>query len=959
MLMFKKLKTAIKSFNSSLLPYELKSEKRKRVLFYFSFYLIVLSTFLTIVSQFPAFTSRGITQLFQVGWAICLIPLLMLDYRRILKYLLFSLTIILPFLLYCLVALLFKISSISYGATILAFLCLFLFIIFGTFSKYKNSITTKTILMAFLVSTILYAGIVFLTKLRGYDLENQIYAFGDKNSAGPIFLSSAVIGFYIFNKRRFWCFILKWGIFIFFTIIIALSKTRSVLITLPVVLVILLIYDIKKPLISFLVLFVIIGALLLLFVVPFLRETIIVNILFNGKTDIDSIFSGRISSIAINMQHFKPILGSGGSYFDCMVLSLLCSYGIVGFISLLPLLILPFFILIKCRHSTSDSNLKSLILCFSIIFLTGALLEGFGYLGTGAKVFMLWFLVGNYSIDVLPFLRKNVLSAKYRTIEEKFLSLSKKSLISVAQVILLGMSLAAISITSISIFAGKTVVDKLPSSNPIAPYVEVKDIQIDPPVSSMCVGQRITFDVKSDPLEAEDKSVYWSTGWVSNPCISVDGYTGEVTGLRADSALLHINRFRIGPNGVYIQFPVKSLNDYVFDKAYISTHEFNKSFEHIENEEIVLDQNCTSKIFYDEYYLPDESKIEFVSTDNNVAFVENGIIRALNPGECEIKAIIHGKTDSNSINKINVKVNSASFVPTTSINLDVEQSWFENQEYVLSPVFNDGASDKNFSLTVSGVKNRIYENRIVFLEKGNATIEIMSDNDNTIKKTYDVIVLENLPSHFECDTKRMIIGETKNAEQLGLYLVFKNGYKKIVTEDDLFFDARDLSGRAWSDRNGLVKNRTTVKAVVSGIIKISCVSKIDNDIKETFKIVSSAYTLDQYTKLTKGVGQLAVTIVLLVSLCFFVFVDAKKKLLFFSLLYATVLCFIAVEGLLYGLTIYSIISMSMIIFVLLTITLFRLIRKDWFPILFLEEPIEIAYKNDIKSNRDTYHQINI
>ena len=159
-----RIKSGFAKFNSHLLPIELKSEKRKKILFYFSFYLIVISTFFTIVSQFPAFTARGITQIFQVGWIICLIPLIMLDYKRVLEYLLFSLTIILPFIAYCLIALLFKVPSFSYGATTYAFLCLFLFMIFGTFSKYKNSLTTKTIAMSLLLLCLFNIGI----KLKRY-----------------------------------------------------------------------------------------------------------------------------------------------------------------------------------------------------------------------------------------------------------------------------------------------------------------------------------------------------------------------------------------------------------------------------------------------------------------------------------------------------------------------------------------------------------------------------------------------------------------------------------------------------------------------------------------------------------------------------------------------------------------------------------------------------------------------
>lgn len=946
--MINRLKLRIVEIHKSLLPNELTVDKRKRILFYISFYFIFASTFFTVLSQLPIFTSRGLTQLFQFGWIISFIPLVMLDYKQVLRYLAFSLILISPFILYCLISLIFGIDAFNFSGTTHIFLCLFLLIIFGSFSKYKNTTTTKLILVSFLAAAIIYAGIVFLTKLRGQDISDQIYAFGDKNSAGPIFMSAAIIAFYLFSKRNAVSIVLKWTIIAFFVVIIALSKTRSVLITIPIILFIFLFRDINNNnKISFFVLLVLLLTLILIFTVPTLRETIIVNIFLNGKTDVDSIFSGRLTQIVVNMQNFKPVLGTGGSYFDVMILSFLCSYGTLGFLMLLPFLVFPFFILFAYRSRCLDKKLKTALTSMIIVFITSSLLEGFGYIGTGAKVFIFWFFVGNYSIDVY-YSFKNKLIAKPIIKGEKIINRVPKNgvVFSIATLLFLA-SIITISVSSISYSIGKTVVDRLPSSNKIADYVEVKDIQIDSPVESMCVGQQIKYGVKADPINAEDMTVQWSTGWISNPCISVDSYTGVVNAKRSGSALLHINRFRVGPNGVYIQYPVVEASQYTFDKFYISQHQFHYSFEHSKDETISLGVGCTSTIFHDEFYLPDTIEFDYVSSNNNVAIVDDNLIKAIGPGECEIYAMAHGKIDTESANKIYVKVVDEPFIPVTDIGLVLPDKIYQHQEYNLEPTFNIDASDRNFEIEITGQKYWKDGSRIKFTSFGEANITVISENNKNIKREYSITVIENMPSYFECLTKRMIIGETKNAAQLGLYLVFTNGYKKIVNEDDIVFDPYDFTNRAWSNQNGLVKNRTTVKAVKTGEIKISYVSKINPEITGSFKIISSVYSEKEYNSIVRGVGVLAVTFVLIISLLFTLFVPGKRKWIIYVA--DSILCvlFIVLSALLYGVNSWFITSCVLSIIALIIVILILIFSKKKTPYKFLEDPVDIEYKKPI------------
>lgn len=929
------------NFHNLIIPEEIKSNKRKTNLFLSSFYLIFFSTFLTIFSQLPIFTAREITHIFQFGWVIVFIPLLMLDYKRVIKFFLISFSLLLPFLIYCLISLIFNVNSISYGGTLHLLMCAYLLIIFGTFSKYKNYNSFKAICVSYLFSSIIYATFVFFTKLRGYDLGNQIYAFGDKNSAGPIFMFSCVLSFFIFNKKTFINYFIKWSLFVFFTIIIALSKTRTILVIIPIVFFILLFEDSKNQYISFCLLTLFVTLLILVFAVPYLRETIIVKILFNSKTDVNSITSGRIYQIVKNFENFSPILGNGKSYFDSMYLSFLCTYGIAGFLTLVPFLTLPFFVLLKLINLLKNPMLKKVFICFLIIIISSALFEGFGYIGTGAKVFVIWFFIGSFFDEALKNSKIsaiNKISAKRKMPKFKFST--KKMLLFSIQTMLIIAPIITISITPVTSNIGATVLDKLPQSTKAAEYNEVKDIQINPPVSSMCVGQKITFNIKSDPVDAEDTSVYWSTGWISNPCIEVDAYTGEVTAKKYGNALLHINRYRIGPNGVYIQYPVVEQKNYIFDKTYISTKIFTKSFEHTENETIVLPNNCTSKIFYDSFYVPNENLITLMSSNTNVAIIENGLIKAVSPGECNIYASIQGKEKTQSVNYIKVIVKNHKFVPVNSINFEFPNNCFQNEPYFISPSFNDGASDTAFTIKVDGVSSHIKNNHITFLEPGQATVTIVSDSNNLIKKTYPVIIKENLPIDFECETSRIKIGETKTFSELGIYITFANGYRKIVDDKDIEFDPKNFENRAWSDQNGFVRNRTTIKAVKPGNIKFSLTSKLNNQIHKDFLIISSAYTIEEYSNLTYGFGVIIITLASSITLLFPFFVDIKYRFILYLLQSGFVAFYIIILFNLYRLNTLTIVCSFGLLLLLIATILLQIIKKNKFPLCFFEEPIE-------------------
>ena len=946
-----KIRKFITNLHNSLLPAFLKGDKRKTILFYVSVYILVASTFLTLFGQIPLFASRNLTQLFQVGWVIVLIPLLMLDYKRFLNSFFTIVFLLLPFIIYCLISLAIGIQSIKYGGTTLILLSAFIFLVGSTFGKYKTKNNINAILFAYLFGALVYALIVFFTRLKGYDISNQIYAFGSKNSAGPIFMGGAIIAFYLFQKKNLLSILVRWGIIFFFVTIIVLSKNRAILVLLPLLILPMLFMDNKKPFIPVLITILLISGIFVLFLVPKFYETIVINILFNGKRNIDDIFSVRLTQIVINLQNIKPILGNGQCYFDCMPISLLCTYGVLGLITLLPFAVFPFIVLFKFRKLESDKRYVYMLFLLAIMYLLGSLFEGYGYFGPGAKTFILWFAVGSNFINVERSGKKSLVTHLNTWSLHLSSKINKSKLTFFIQFLLFAICFVGVFSSAISSSIGSVVVDRLPANNIFAKYTEVKDIQISTPVDNMCVGQRITYNATYNPTNAYDATVCWNTGWIDNPIIDVNGYSGEVTAKKTGKALLHMHRYRVGHNGVYIQYNILDYLDYNFDKLYISSKPFSKSFDY-NMDNIMIIKGSTTHVYYDNYYLPKIDDFEFVSSDTNIAVVDpkTGIITAINEGTCQISGIIHNTYNNKSVNSITINVSNGVFNPVSSLSVNHTRPCYQYEPYEIIPIFNDGATDKNVNIKIMNLNYDLDGKIITFKECGTAHITVVSQNDSSIFYEFDLNVKKNKPTNFLCKTNRMRIGEIKNAKELGLFLVFENGYQKIVTEEDLLFDPLDFTNRAWSDRNGLISNRTTVMAVRKGIMSFKFTSKIDNNVTNTFKIISSIYTAREYSYLSSGIGLIAFSVVAIIAILFSLFLNIRKRWVIYSSISLFSIIFILIAALKYGFTLFVIISLAALSIILIAVILMHILLKNKLPLPLLEDPINYMPRNEQLKN---------
>lgn len=917
--------------------------RRKRILELVAIYFVAIYTFITLMSQMPFLTKYGASQLLQFGWIFAIIPLLMADYKKVLNIFFKLLILLIPFLLYCVVAICFKVNSFSYNGTRYLFISSYLFIL-GFCVLDNNTHRFKLFASAFIVGALLLGIVIFFTQILHSDSSTPIYAVDDKNSVAPILMIAGLLSFYIFNKRKPFDICAKWILFVFFSVIVYLTKCRAVMVFIPAALLTFLIFDLKKHKVALItVLSIIFFCVILIVSIPFLRQKIIVEYLLNNRTTWDEIFSGRLTIIANKMKAFKPLLGSGGTYFDCMPLSLLCSYGVFGFILILPILILPFYSIFKSHRMIKENSFFVTCVLVGSLLLLNSLLEGYGFIGPGAKVFIFWILAGGcYSL-----ISKAVYTNKCEVLLNRTSSITNKikssHLLLALEGILVVVSIITLSVVSIPNGIGDTIMSKLPSNRSTAEYkvVTSKQITIFKPVETMCVGQTITYSPNYEPKDAYDAVVRWHPcEWITYQPFTINEVTGEVTANElGPKSIGYLAMTSLYTEGQYIGIPIRKIEEYVFDKIVLSSEPITKTLETSKNNEITLKQNYSSIVYYDQKYIPDPSYFSFYSTDSSIATVDEktGVVKAISPGECEIKGKSLGENSRESLNSIKIVVekNDDAFIPVSSISVKKETSYCQHINYEIVPSFNGDASDKSYDVYVDGLEHTLKDNVVTFHSFGNAHIKVVSRSNNSVFEEFDVEVLENKPVGFSCQTDWIVVGETKNAEELGLYIEFENGQKRIVAEDDLIGEC--YKARAYKNKNGYLGGRTKVMAVTSGSIIINCQSKYNQELVKSFKLTVNSISKTQYNYLCNGIGLVIISFITLISFVVGLFIKFKRKWVYVLINLFFLSLYVLICVLIYKFSPFSISMMCIISAICLAELLYRLIIRKNKELMFFEE----------------------
>lgn len=741
----------------------INGSKRRKVLALIIFYLSCATIFLTIFGQIPLFSSIKVTKVFQIGWVILLLPMFILDYRLLLRSLVNSLILVIPFLIYSLIALGLNVNVFSYQGTSNIFLCLFIFLIGIFYGKYFNINFIKRISFVFVASAIVYGLIVYIQKLRGHIGAEGIYAFDDKNSAGPIFLIAGVLSFFVFDKRKAIHYILKIGIFSAFALLLVIAKCRATILCLPVVLLVIHIFLPKGSTSKILSrsIFPVAMALgiTLLFTVPYLYNNIVVHFLMNDKKTIEEAFSGRIQLIQNAISLLKGskniLIGVGGYYVDCMPISLVVSYGAIGITCLLPVIIIPWYSIIKGRKLLKNPLYFIIEINILLTLYINSVFEGYGFFGPGSKVFFLWLISGYVFFKLIAQPKTAPKLVQIQDKPARFISSIKPKPFSIVlELLLIGGSIGFVASKTLINDTGVTIYNMLPVSRATEAIPVANNMEIDKTflsdyldfgktekthyrntIGELCLDQKIALrttwpNKKDNPISSH--SEVWRLEQYPGTVFScsIDTLTGVLTANQVEENKQCIvfcdfsspkTFAKDGPR-TYLQISVVKPEDYQFNHTHIDIEPFEESFKlseiannNSETNPIKIKKGMTKKLYYDTNYLPRAEYFSFGSFKNPVdgekyndaSIDKDGIIKlndTATPGDkfCVRGEINNTKKTFKTQNWIWFEVeDGGQDVSTKIVDLDLTKQCDQYTPYDIKVSFNPEAIDTTFDLKIA------------------------------------------------------------------------------------------------------------------------------------------------------------------------------------------------------------------------------------------------------------------
>ena len=924
-----------KAFETLIEPIKNNSKKTK-ILFFVSFFMFGFAIFLTIIGQLPVFSTRGITRIFSFVWLFLVVPVVMLDYKFLLKQLFAILIIVSPFLLYLFIALFFKIYSFRFDATTEVFLSIYILLISACLGRFFKKIHLKVCLCIYYLASLIYAIIVYFSKLRGVDISGPMYAVSTKNSTGPILLIAVFCAFYIFDKNNILHLLINIISFVFFVVLIALMKTRTVLVALPFLVVAIILFKIKNSFFKFLLIMVLVAVPIIILSVPQLYKTIVLDVLFNGRTNLDDIFSGRLSSISNAFSTFKPFLGSGNTYVDCMPVCFLLSYGVFGLISLLPFLTIPFLSLfskeMRSRGLVFFATLITILFAFEFLF------EGFGYIGPGARSFIFWMFAGFGFNSTIEAIKRQSLKEKITRLDMLVYKIKPTGFLITCFIIVCSLTnlLGVTKLMGINIYT--TIISKIPTSTVVTKFETPGNIELVYP-NKICVGQTATIDFVAENkkcLDVQGSLHSWGDQYDKMVQINTNN---TITALAKGTACFGYKIKRSNPGYAYITI-VDPLN-YDFADLNIFSDDINPSTGCVE-----LGINTNAYVCYDHNYvpnnLPHNVMFKYYSSNEEVVTVSSdGNLKGKNKGECDVYGAIlindKIKYKSNSIH-VSVK-NNEEFVPVNKIDLTLKNEDFiyQYEPIDLNVTFNENASFTNWHFELDDSAFEYNNNKLKFLNAGEYELKIVSNSNPSISSnTVKISVKENEPISFSCPQQRLEVGKIYTTEDLGITLKFSSGNSYLVSNDDLYRPYGDFTGRAWTETNGLIINNSTLATVKTGTIGIILFSKINNDISARFSFEVSKYTESQIANMERTCLIILVQFILSFQYIALLFVNFKNKyikLIINSIILIDVLLVIFV---IYGFSIWVLIT-SILLFAAFLLSELFLLKGKSIPLLNEEE----------------------
>ena len=244
----------------------------------------------------------------------------------------------------------------------------------------------------YIYCSFLFAVWVQLTYFTSYNLwlNQRLYVFVQKNSAGQIWISAVFVALFLLEYRRKFERVFILLISLYLLVLTGFSQCRTALLGFGVGIIAYAILRAKHKFRLLILLSVVILALLM---IPRTRTFIDQALMLNkyAGADMNTFSSGRIDKYfkALNIILESPFIGVGKYYVDNSYILILAESGIFGFAIIEFVWIRK---MILCFKYKGDISYKSYLFVISIFYIIESLLEGYPPFGPGVSSFMFWFL---------------------------------------------------------------------------------------------------------------------------------------------------------------------------------------------------------------------------------------------------------------------------------------------------------------------------------------------------------------------------------------------------------------------------------------------------------------------------------------------------------------------------------------------------------------------------------------
>ena len=799
-----KIKTSIpnifKEFLSLFVCKTITDNKRKKLFFNVIFYLTIFATFITVIFQAPFFIDAGLNNIALVIWPGILFLLVIFDYKKFISAFFKAAIVISPFLIYLVVAFAFGVNAFSSELTKLIFISLVLFIFGSTFSSYLSKENLIGIMFSYIIGAFILGALIYFSVLRGSDISSSVYAYGDKNSSAPILFIATIFSFYIYKGRNIPLRVARIIFVLFLVALIAIMKCRTVLITMPFVYAAIFFHSKPTKTLYIIAVASIVFALIFIFAIPSIRTIVITHIFFNNQEGrgVDALFSGRFTIIFEALENLKPVLGNGDKYIDCLPIQILCSFGFVGFISLLPICFYHFYILYKYRDNNGPNDFYFVLLLLTVTFFLNAIVEGHGQFGPGAKTFIFWIFLGilnkNYAFDPID-KSSTILANKTKPNTFGF------ALAGISNLLLILM----FCIPSLFNNVSSTIYDRFDVNPKTAEYIPIESINIEGP-DVICIGQKIAYSTNTNPINPTDKSIFFES-W-SNSVMFIETDTNLVVGRSEGQTTLKAYCYDYQIDG---RKHVSVVSQDNFD---FSIYDFSIAFLNGNTSSTFL-LNQKDKICYDTNLFPCKNLITFTSSNPNIVEIDSdGFVTAKEIGQCTITASIENSICSIVSNTLTINVGSQVATPITRYDLGLPNTISQNVTYDFKPVFysDDFIIDCKYDISITGSRYFFQDGKIGFKDV-NPNVEIIliphfSSADISCKKTISVEV--NTPISLVVKVPDwMQVGEVYRFEPI---INYQNGFSREALPKEI----KATSLRAGPGVSGHCNDYCHYAAITSG-----------------------------------------------------------------------------------------------------------------------------------------------